>query len=140
MARPYAVIGFTLFLVTALLFEFEIGVTVTAFAVFAAALVVCLIVGSVRRNRTLPVIFASAVVACALLVCENVTMEFHSPRRFLEKRGNLLKAFFLRLRGEVVVLVAGLRFACERFEQILLGLSTFKTFHNFIKYLSVCLL
>ncbi len=72
MARPYAVIGFTLFFVTTLLFEFEIGVTVTALAVFAAALVVSLIVRSIRRNGFLPVIFASGAVACALLLCETL--------------------------------------------------------------------
>ncbi|MBE6819750.1 MAG: ComEC/Rec2 family competence protein [Ruminococcaceae bacterium] len=72
MSRPFAVIGFTLFFVTALLFEFEIGVTVTAFAIFAAALIVSLITKNVRRNRFLPTLFASAAVACILLVSETL--------------------------------------------------------------------
>ncbi len=70
MARPYAVIGFTMFFVTTLLFEFEIGVTVTAIVVFAAALIASLVIKSVRRDRFLTVVFASGVVACALLLCE----------------------------------------------------------------------
>lgn len=72
MARPYAVIGFTMFFVTALLFEFEIGVTVTALAVFAAALVVCLLIKNIRSKGFLPVFFASGAVACALLLCETI--------------------------------------------------------------------
>ncbi len=72
MSRPFAVIGLTLFFVTALLFEFEIGVTVTAFLVFIAALVVSLIIKNVRNNRFLPTLFASAAIACVLLVSETL--------------------------------------------------------------------
>lgn len=72
MSRPFAVIGFTLFFVTALLFEFEIGVTITAFGVFIAALIVSLIVKNVRNKRFLPTLFASAAIACALLISETV--------------------------------------------------------------------
>ena len=91
MARPYAVIGFTLFFVMGLFFEFEIGVTVTALAVFAAALVVCLVVKSVRRNRTLPVIFVSAVVACSLLICENAFV-YNPAMQYDGKTGCTIKA------------------------------------------------
>ena len=77
MSRPFAVTGFTLFFVTALLFEFEIGVTVTAFVVFAAALIVSLIIKNIRRNRFLPMLFASAAVACILLV--NETLFVYNP-------------------------------------------------------------
>ena len=77
MSRPFAVTGFTLFFVTALLFEFEIGVTVTAFAVFAAALIVSLIIKNIRKNRFLPMLFASAAVACILLI--NETLFVYNP-------------------------------------------------------------
>ena len=72
MSRPFAVIGFTLFFVTALLSEFEIGVTAIAFLVFAAALIVSLIIRDVRNSRFLPMLFASAAIACALLISETV--------------------------------------------------------------------
>lgn len=86
MSRPFAVIGFTLFFVTALLFEFEIGVTVTAFAVFAAALIVSLIIKNVRKNRFLPALFASAAVACILLVSE--TLFVYNPAMVYDGRTN----------------------------------------------------
>ena len=72
MSRPFAVIGFTLFFVTALLLEFEIGVTVTAFIVFSAALIVSLFIKNIRKSRLLPTLFASAAVACILLVSETL--------------------------------------------------------------------
>lgn len=72
MARPYAVIGFTLFFVTALLFRFNIGVAVTALVVFTAALVVCLFITKIRKDGFLPAVFASAAVGCVLLICETV--------------------------------------------------------------------
>lgn len=67
MKRPFAVIGLTIFFVTAFLFEFETGVTVTAFAVFAVALVVSLLFRSIRKHRFLPTFFASGALACVLL-------------------------------------------------------------------------
>lgn len=68
MKRPFAVIGLTIFFVTAFLFEFETGVTVTAFAVFAVALVVSVLFKAIRKHRFLPTFFASGAVACALLL------------------------------------------------------------------------
>lgn len=68
MKRPFAVIGLTLFFVTSFLFEFETGVTVTAFAVFAVALVVSLLFKTIRKHRFLPTFFASGAVSCALLL------------------------------------------------------------------------
>jgi len=67
MKRPFAVIGLTIFFVTAFLFEFETGVTVTAFAVFTVALVVSLLFRTIRKHRFLPTFFASGAVACVLL-------------------------------------------------------------------------
>ena len=68
MKRPFAVIGLTLFFVTSFLFDFETGVTVTAFIVFAVALVTSLLVKNIREHGFLPLFFASASVACALLI------------------------------------------------------------------------
>lgn len=68
MRRPFAVIGLTLFFVTAFLFDFETGVTAAAFAVFAVALVVSLLLKNIRKHGFLPVFFASGAVACALLI------------------------------------------------------------------------
>ena len=69
MARPFAVIGFTVFLTISLLFDCDTGVTVAAFAAFTAALVVTLFIDKLRKQGALPCIFASAAVACALLFC-----------------------------------------------------------------------
>ena len=49
-------------------------------------------------------------------------------RRLLEDRRDLLVAFLLRLRGEIVILVARLRLAREGGHQVLLGLGSFE-FH-----------
>lgn len=68
MKRPFAVIGLTLFFVTSFLFDFETGVTVTAFIVFAVALVISLLIKNTRTHGFLPLFFASASVACALLI------------------------------------------------------------------------
>lgn len=67
MKRPFAVIGLTIFFVTAFLFEFETGVTVTAFAVFTVALVISLLFRAIRKHRFLPTFFVSGAVACILL-------------------------------------------------------------------------
>jgi len=68
MKRPFAVIGLTLFFVTSFLFDFETGVTVTAFVVFSVALVISLFIKNTRKHGFLPLFFASASVACALLI------------------------------------------------------------------------
>ena len=69
MVRPFAVIGFTVFFTTAILFKFETGVTVTAFAVFTVALVVSLFIKSVRKHGFLPCFFSSGAIACVFLLC-----------------------------------------------------------------------
>lgn len=72
MSRPYAVIGFTVFLTVALLYNMKTGVTAAALAVFAAALVVTLFIGKARKQRYFPCAFASGAVACALLLSSTV--------------------------------------------------------------------
>ncbi len=68
MKRPFGIIGLTLFFVTAFFFDFETGVTATAFAVFAAALVISLLFRNIRKHGFLPLFFASGAVSCALLI------------------------------------------------------------------------
>ena len=67
MSRPFAVIGFTVFFTIALLFKFQTGVTVAAIAVFSVALVVALLIKSIRNNRVVPCALVSAIIACLLL-------------------------------------------------------------------------
>ncbi len=68
MSRPFAVIGFTVFFTIAVLFEFETGVTVTALVLFTAALVVAILIKSLRRNKTVICSVISAIIACVLLL------------------------------------------------------------------------
>ena len=68
MSRPFAVIGFTVFLTAGLLYNKETGVTAAAFAAYAAALVVTLFIRKIREQRYLPCAFASGTVICALLL------------------------------------------------------------------------
>ena len=80
-----------MFFVTALLFEFEIGVTAIALGVFAAALVVSLLIRNVRKTRFLPAIFASAAVACVLLICETVFV-YNPAMEYAGKDNCLIRA------------------------------------------------
>ncbi len=68
MSRPFAVIGFTVFFTIALLFKHDTGVTVAALAVFTVALVISLLIKTVRSERVIPCSLASAVIACVLLL------------------------------------------------------------------------
>lgn len=68
MKRPFAVVGLTLFFVTAFFFDFETGVTASAFVMFAVSLVVSLFFRHIRKHGFLPLFFASCAVSCALLV------------------------------------------------------------------------
>ena len=68
MKRPFAVIGFTVFLTIAFLFDKKTGVTVTALAVFAVALVVALFSKKLRKAKVLPLCMASGAVACITLL------------------------------------------------------------------------
>ena len=51
---------------------------------------------------------------------------------FHEDFGNLLIAFFASYSGKVVVLVAGLRFACKGSPEVLFGLSACKLIGHFM--------
>ncbi len=72
MKRPFAVIGFTVFLTIAFLFDKETGVTAAVFSGFAVALVVALLSKKFRKAKTVPVCMASGAVACAILTATNV--------------------------------------------------------------------
>lgn len=93
MVRPFAAVGFTLFFTLAILSEFNTGVTATAFAVFAVALVICLFVRNVRRHGFLPAVFASGAIACVLLLCE--TYFIYLPALAYDGRTNC------RIRAEI---------------------------------------
>ena len=71
MKRPFAVIGFTVFLTIAFLFDKETGVTVAAFAAFTVALVVALFSKKLRRAKIVPICTASGAVACVFLIAFN---------------------------------------------------------------------
>ncbi len=68
MPRPFTVIGFTVFFVSAFLYDSEIRVTATVLMLLAVALVVSLCVKNLREQRVFPCAFASGILACILLV------------------------------------------------------------------------
>ncbi len=72
MKRPFAVIGFTVFLTVAILFNQKTGVTVAALAVFTVALVGSLLIKVVRDGRVIPLCMASGAVACAVILATNL--------------------------------------------------------------------
>ena len=72
MKRPFAVIGFTVFLTVAILFDKKTGVTVGALVAFAVALVIGLLIKSVRDGRVMPLCMASGAVACAIILATNL--------------------------------------------------------------------
>lgn len=69
MSRPFAVIGLTVFLVSAVLYDSEPKSVLIAFLVFTAALCVCVLIKSIRRQSVFPVAFASAALACLMIIC-----------------------------------------------------------------------
>ncbi|MBR5112767.1 MAG: ComEC/Rec2 family competence protein, partial [Clostridia bacterium] len=71
MSRPFAVIGITVFAVLMILGSASEPVVLIAFAVFTAALLVSVLVKSIRRQSVFPVAFAGAAVACLMLLCVN---------------------------------------------------------------------
>ena len=71
MSRPFAVIGFTVFFTIALLFKFDIGVTVAALAVFTVALIVGLFFNSFRKNSIFVCSVLSVIISCILLLGTN---------------------------------------------------------------------
>ena len=72
MKRPFAVIGFTVFLTVAILFNQKTGVTAAALAVFTVALVGSLLIKVVREGRVIPLCMASGAVACAVILATNL--------------------------------------------------------------------
>ncbi len=71
MPRPYAVIGLTLFAVSAVLYNASGTAVIVAFAIFAALFAVSLIVRTLREGRVFPVALASAAIACVILIVNN---------------------------------------------------------------------
>lgn len=90
MSRPFAVIGLTVFLTAALLYNKETGVTAAAFAVFAVALVITLFIRKHRNSRYLPCAYASGAVICALLLSSTVFL--YQPITALSGSVHSLKA------------------------------------------------
>ena len=74
MKRPFAVIGFTVFLTIAFLFDKKTGVTVAALAAFAVALVIALFSKKLREAKAVPVCMASGAVACIILLATNLLL------------------------------------------------------------------
>ena len=71
MPRPFAVIGITVFLVLMALSGVSSKLVLAALAVFTAALLISLFTRNIRRQPVFPVAFASAAVACLLLLAVN---------------------------------------------------------------------
>ncbi len=71
MSRPFAVIGFTVFFTIALLFKFDIGVTVAALTVFSVALILGFLIKSLRNNSTFICSVLSVILSCLLLLGTN---------------------------------------------------------------------
>ena len=69
MPRPFAVIGFTVFITIALLYDMKTGVTAAVLAAYTVALVVTLFIDRTRKSKLLPCISAAGAIACALLLC-----------------------------------------------------------------------
>lgn len=71
MPRPFAVIGITVFLVLMALSGVSSKLVLAAFAAFTAALLISLLTRNIRRQQVFPAAFASAAVACLLLLAVN---------------------------------------------------------------------
>ncbi|MBR2868151.1 MAG: ComEC/Rec2 family competence protein [Clostridia bacterium] len=71
MKRPFAVIGFTVFLTVAFLFDKKTGVTAVALAAFTVALVIALLLKKLRYAKTIPICMASGMVACVIVLASN---------------------------------------------------------------------
>lgn len=68
MARPFSVIGFTVFFTAAILFDMKTGVTASVFGAFTVALVIALFSEKARSIKIIPVVAASGALACLLLL------------------------------------------------------------------------
>ncbi len=71
MTRPFALIGFTVFFVLALLGNYGTGASVVFLCIFTAGLVISLLVKTVKQQRVIPAALASGAVACLMLICVN---------------------------------------------------------------------
>lgn len=71
MSRPFAVIGFTVFFIGAILFKFDIGVTVAVLVASSVALIVGLFIRSFRRNSIFVCSVLSVIIFCFLLIGTN---------------------------------------------------------------------
>ncbi len=98
MKRPFAVIGFTVFLTIAFLFDKETGVTAAVLAGFAVALVIALFSKSLRETKAFPLFASSGAVACIFLMTLN--MLYYSPLISYDGSVHRLKA---RITDEAVV-------------------------------------
>lgn len=72
MPRPFAVIGFTVFITAAMLYDMKTGVTVAVLAAFTVALVVTLFAKNTKSKKMLTCIFAVGAITCALLLGEEM--------------------------------------------------------------------
>ncbi len=68
MPRPFAVIGFTVFLTIAILYDYDTGAVTAVLFLFIAALVISLLIRKTRQARVFPAAFASGALACVLLL------------------------------------------------------------------------
>ena len=71
MSRPFAVTGITVFAVLMILGSASGPAVLAAFAVFTAALLISVLVKSIRRQPVFPVALAGAAVACLMLLLVN---------------------------------------------------------------------
>lgn len=98
MKRPFAVIGFTVFLTIAFLFDKKTGVTAAVLAGFAVALVIALFSKSLREEKVFPLFASSGAAACIFLLAVN--MLYFSPLASYDGTVHRLKA---RITDEAVI-------------------------------------
>lgn len=78
LPRPFAVIGFTMFIVLALLFDADTSAVPVCAVCFAAAFAVCILVKAIRIKRIFSLITAAGLAACLLLTFSNSL--FYEPQ------------------------------------------------------------
>ena len=98
MKRPFAVIGLTVFLTIAFLFDKETGVTAAVLAVFAVALVIALFTKGLRKEKILPLFALSGAAACIFLLAVNTF--YYLPLASYDGSVHRLKA---RITDEAVI-------------------------------------
>ncbi len=89
MPRPFAVIGFSSFFVLSLLYNANTQAAATAAALIAAAFIISIIIGPVRRARVIPVSLASCFVACILLLGA-LQLEYKPSLEYADKKCDLV--------------------------------------------------